>query len=247
MLPPAPPTASRLFVMIYGLLSERNFPARKLRGELQSVHKPARATDGSVAEFPEFLLRMTIMTRGSGAKIQDVFSHETRERNIILNATIYFLHYHNCDSTGHARLSSRVCEKIFDRLVLMAFYFFKFLFVRFTNSIYFLYIYISPLKICALLFILKILRLLWDLHFTTFETSEPYIKTTILSITGFLTSFFISPHKHREKLCVKNNKRESTVQIHRMVRRAVCGILYLEISLDRKHSKTLDFFFIFYF
>lgn len=228
--------------MIYGLLSERNFPARKLRGELQSVHKPARRFRCGISRIPFAGDNNDTRIRG---KNSDVFSHKTRERNIILNATIYFLHYHNCDSTEHAYLLNRVCEGIFDRPVLVAFYFFKVFFRRIPEQYIFppTYIFISPLKIFVLLFILKILRLLWDLHFTTFETSEPYIKTTILGITGFLTSFFISPHKHREKLCVKNNKRESTVQTHRTARRAVCGILYLEISLDRKHSKTLDLFY----
>jgi hypothetical protein len=76
-----------------------------------------------------------------------------------------------------------------------------------------------------------------DLRFTAFGINEPYIKTTALDIASFLMSFFISPRerRHREKLRVKNNKRESShaQSAAACLRRSISGS-----TRDRKRSKS---------
>jgi len=232
--------------MIYGLLSERNFPARKLRGEHNKACINRRTV--RVAEFSEFLSRVTIMIPPNpGHKFRCVPSRDPRAQYHLKCNDIYFLHYHNCDSTGHTHLSYCICEGIFDGTRSYGLpetkrkgskFIFCQVFLRIAERS--IYVYISSLKFfCAPIYRKNIAPLV-DLHFTTFETSEPYIKTTILGITGLLTSFFISPHKHREKLCVKNNKRESTAHTQ-----SVCDVLYLEISPDRKHTRNPLIFLFF--
>lgn len=234
--------------MIYGLLSERNFPARKLRGEHNKACINRRTV--RVAEFSEFLSRVTIMIPPNpGHKFRCVPSRDPRAQYHLKCNDIYFLHYHNCDSTGHTHLSYCICERIFDGTRSYGLpetkrkeskFIFCQVFLRIAERS--IYVYISSLKFfCAPIYRKNIAPLV-DLHFTTFETSEPYIKTTILGITGLLTSFFISPHKHREKLCVKNNKRESTAQTHR-----ASATSYISRSLQTGNTLETPWFFYFSF